>query len=54
MDSPVIGSHNGIPPASHLDTEKSTCTIGVKNLLGMVKDNHPEFLPDNLREHYEN
>ena len=52
MDSVVIGSHTGNPAASHLNTAKSNFTISVKDLLDIVKENYPEMLSDNFREHY--
>ena len=47
----VIGSHTGEPAASVLNASGST-TISVAELLETVKENYPEFLPNNVREHF--
>lgn len=51
VEPSVIGSHTGEPAASLLNASGST-TISVAELLETVKENYPEFLPDNIREHF--
>lgn len=51
VEPSVRGSHTGEPAASLLNTSGST-TISVAELLETVKENYPELLPDNVREHF--
>ena len=51
IEARVKGSHtDNVSAASHPTAD--TSTMSVADLLGIVKENYPEFLNDSLREHY--
>lgn len=51
-DTPLMGSHTGSPAARVPDTAMSDSAISVAELLEAVKDEYPEFLSDDVREHF--
>lgn len=52
VEPEVIGSHTGTDPAASVLNASGSTTISIAELLETVKENYPELLPDDVREHF--